>query len=120
MLEAIRQYARGRVEEAGEAAELGRRHAQFFLARAEAADPFLPVHAEGWQERLAEDVGNLRAAADWFEQDPTAGDDNPLFSTALHWFLVWLGHYRETRPRIETAPEPSGGGAPPGPRRAAA
>src|SRR5439155_850681 len=67
MLETIRQFARERLEQAGEAAELGRRHAQFFLARAEAADPFRPVHAEGWQERLAEDVGNLRAAADWFE-----------------------------------------------------
>src|SRR5213079_1884942 len=83
MLETMRQFARERLDEAGEAAELGRRHAQFFLARAEAADPFLPVHAEGWQERLAEDVGNLRAAADWFEQDPTAVDDNLLFATAL-------------------------------------
>src|SRR5205807_1901391 len=37
MLETIRQYARERLEEAGEAAELGRRHAQFFLARGGAA-----------------------------------------------------------------------------------
>src|SRR5437879_2805313 len=99
MLETIRQVARERLEQAGEAAELGRRHAQFFLARAEAADPFLPVHAEGWQERLAEDVGNLRAAADWLEQDPTAVDDNLLFATALHWFWFGLGHYREARDR---------------------
>src|SRR5438067_13369600 len=68
MPETIRQVARELLEQAGEAADLGRRHAQFFLARAEAADPFLPGHAEGWQERLAEDVGNLRAAADWFER----------------------------------------------------
>src|SRR5437764_457066 len=109
MLETIRQFARERLEEAGEAADLGRRHAQFFLARAEAAEPFLPVHAEGWQERLAEDGGNLRAAADWFEQDPTAVDDNLLFATALHWFWFGLGHYREARRRIETALERSGG-----------
>src|SRR5256886_1987454 len=109
MLETIRQYARERLEEAGEAAELGRRHAQFFLARAEAADPFLPVHAEGWQERLEEDVGNLRAAADWFEQDPTAVDDTLRFATALQWFWFGLGHYREARRRIETALERSGG-----------
>ena len=109
MLETIRQFARERLEEAGEAADLGRRHAQFFLARAEAAEPFLPVHAEGWQERLAEDVGNLRAAADWFEQDPTAVDDNLRFATALHWFWFGLGHYREARRRIETALERSGG-----------
>src|SRR5207249_4615776 len=42
MLETVRQYARERLEEAGESAELWRRHAQFFLTRAEAADPFLP------------------------------------------------------------------------------
>jgi len=109
MLETIRQFARERLEQTGEAADLGRRHAQFFLARAEAADPFLPVHAGGWQERLAEDVGNLRAAADWFEHDPTAADDNLLFATALHWFWFGLGHYREGRRRIETALERSGG-----------
>src|SRR6266704_3466167 len=109
MLETMRQFARERLEEAGEAAELGRRHAQFFLARAEAADPFLPVHAGGWQERLGPDVGNLRAAADWFEQDSTAVDDNLLFATALHWFWFGLGHYREGRRRIETALERSGG-----------
>src|SRR2546429_4766497 len=71
--------------------------------------PSLPVHAEGWQERLAEDVGNLRAAADWFEQDPTAVDDNLLLATALHWFWSGRGHSREARRRIETALERSGG-----------
>jgi len=109
MLETMRQFARERLEQAAEAAELGRRHAQFFLARAEAADAFLPVHAEGWQERLAEDVGNLRAAADWFEQDPTAVEDNLRFAAALHWFWFGLGHYREARRRIETALERSAG-----------
>src|SRR5438067_5876534 len=37
MLETMRQFARERLEQAGEAAELSRRHAQFFLARAETA-----------------------------------------------------------------------------------
>src|SRR5437667_406939 len=109
MLETMRQFAREQLEQAGEAAELGRRHALFFLARAEAAEPFLPVHAEGWQERLVEDIGNLRAAADWFEQDPTAVDDNLRFAAALHWFWFGLGHYREARRSIETALERSGG-----------
>src|SRR5213596_2499576 len=109
MLETMRQFAREQLEQAGEAAELGRRHALFFLARAEAAESFLPVHAEGWQERLVEDIGNLRDAADWFEQDPTAVDDNLRFAAALHWFWFGLGHYREARRRIETALERSGG-----------
>src|SRR2546428_11461164 len=71
MLETIRQFARERLEEVGEAAEFGRRHAQFFLARAAAADPFLPVHAEGWQERLAGDVRELRGAGGRVRRGPT-------------------------------------------------
>src|SRR6185503_16542251 len=70
MLETIRQFAQERLEAAGEAAELGRRHAQFFLARAEEKEQFVANRTEGWQERLAEDLGNLRAASDWFEQQP--------------------------------------------------
>src|SRR5947208_2831528 len=38
MLETMRQFAREQLEQAGEAAELGRRHALFFLARAEAEE----------------------------------------------------------------------------------
>jgi non-specific serine/threonine protein kinase len=57
MLETMRQFARERLQEAGEAAELGRRHAQFFLARAETAEPFLSNQTEGWQERHRTDAG---------------------------------------------------------------
>src|SRR3989449_4662824 len=109
MLETMRQFARERLEQAGEAAELSRRHAQFFLARAETAESLLPQHAEGGLERLAEDIGNLRAAADWFEQDPKAVEETLRLAAALHWFWFGLGHYREARRRIETALERSGG-----------
>src|SRR5437764_5573215 len=109
MLETIRQFARERLEEVGEAAELGRRHAQFFLARAEAAEPFLANQSEGWQERLAEDVGNVRAAADWFEGDRDAVEENVRFAAALHWFWFGLGHYREARRRLEAALARRGG-----------
>jgi non-specific serine/threonine protein kinase len=102
MLETIRQFAQERLVEAGEAAELGRRHAQFFLARAEAVELFFATQTEGAQERLAEDLGNFRAAADWFEQQ-----DEPegalRLAAALHWFWFALGHYREARRRLETA-----------------
>ena len=103
MLETMRQFARERLDEAGEAAELGRRHAQFFLARAETAEPFLSNQTEGWQERLTEDLGNLRAAADWFEQDPKAIEAALRLAAALHWFWFGLGHYREARRRLESA-----------------
>ena len=108
MLETIRQFAQERLEAAGEAAELGRRHAQFFLARAEEKEQFVANRTEGWQERLAEDLGNLRAASDWFEQQPDAEGALRLAAT-LHWLWFGLGHYREARRRLETALARSGG-----------
>jgi tetratricopeptide (TPR) repeat protein len=104
----VRQFAQERLQEAGEAAVLGRRHAQFFLARAETAEPFLSNQTEGWQERLVEDIGNLRAAADWFEQDADATVAALRLAAALHWFWFGLGHYREARRRLEAALERSG------------
>src|SRR5438046_2082806 len=109
MLETMRQFARERLDEAGEAAELGRRHALFFLARAEAAEPFLANQSEGWQERLAGALGNLRAAADWFERDRDSVEETLQFAAALHWFWFGLGHYREARRRLEAALERAGG-----------
>ena len=53
MLEPIRQYAREKLEESGEAEEVRRRHASFFLALAEEAEPRLlgPEDVE-WLKRL--------------------------------------------------------------------
>ena len=108
MLETIRQFARERLAESGEVAELGRRHAAFFLDRVEAAETFLASRAGGWQERLEEDLGNLRAAADWYEQDPGAVAAALRLAAALHWFWFGLGHYREARRRLEAALDRSG------------
>ncbi|MGH7529352.1 MAG: protein kinase domain-containing protein [Gemmatimonadales bacterium] len=110
MLETIRQFARERLEEAVELPEIARRHARFFLARAGTAEPFLSSQSEGWQERLALDLGNLRAAADWFEQDPAGVEDALRLAAALHWFWFGLGHYREARRRLEAALERAGAG----------
>src|SRR5207244_2007162 len=120
MLETMRQFARERLDAAGEAGELGRRHAQFFLARAESAERFLSNQSEGWQERLAEDLGNLRAAADWFEQDPAGGEGSLRLATALHWVWFGLGHYRAARRRLERAPGRDCAGTPRGGALAAA
>ena len=74
MLEPVRQYGRERLEatakmaacpEEMEAAR--RRHATWYLALAEEAEPKL-VGAEqaGWLERLETEHDNLRAALEWF------------------------------------------------------
>jgi predicted ATPase len=71
MLETIRDYASERLTAAGEADDLRRRHADFFLALAEEAEPHLRavalrggVHEVEWLARLDREHDNLRAALD--------------------------------------------------------
>ena len=62
--EPLRQYALERLEESGEAEAFRRRHAEFFLALAEEAEPKLrgPEQA-AWFERLDAENGNLTCGA---------------------------------------------------------
>ena len=66
MLESIRQYAREKLEESGEAEEVRDRHATFFLALAEEAEPQLAGPGQRvWVERLEGEHDNLREALSW-------------------------------------------------------
>jgi predicted ATPase len=66
MLETIREYALARLEERGEVEELQRRHAERFLALAEAAEPELVRAGQAaWLQRLDEENGNIRVALAW-------------------------------------------------------
>jgi predicted ATPase/DNA-binding CsgD family transcriptional regulator/Tfp pilus assembly protein PilF len=66
LLEPIRQYAREKLEEGGEGEEVLRRHATFFLALAEEAQPRLrTLEDREWLERLEREHDNLRAALSW-------------------------------------------------------
>jgi predicted ATPase/DNA-binding CsgD family transcriptional regulator len=63
LLETVRQYGREKLEEAGEAAEAGERHAEYFLRLAEEAEPELKGHDQvAWLDLLEQDHDNLRAA----------------------------------------------------------
>src|SRR3712207_3450637 len=66
MLEPVRQYAREKLEESAGAPEVLRRHAEYYLALAERADPELLGARQGeWFGRLRTEIGNLRAALSW-------------------------------------------------------
>jgi predicted ATPase/class 3 adenylate cyclase len=66
MLETIREYGLEVLAEHTEAGVLRRRHAEFFLWRAEEAEPSLRGPAQGEVlQRLDTEYGNLRAALDW-------------------------------------------------------
>jgi DNA-binding CsgD family transcriptional regulator len=66
MLEPIRQYAREKLEQGGEADEVQDRHAAYFLALAEEAESELAGPQQSAQvERLEEEHDNLREALSW-------------------------------------------------------
>ncbi|MCU0266795.1 MAG: tetratricopeptide repeat protein [Actinomycetia bacterium] len=66
LLETIREYAADRLEEAGERAQVSRRHADAFLSLAEAARPNLTGWDQvRWLDELDRERDNLRAALAW-------------------------------------------------------
>jgi hypothetical protein len=103
MLESVRQYARDKLEESEDAEKLRLRHATFFLALAEEAEPELwGPDQMVWLERLEREHDNLRAALSRLIErgEPELGV--PL-AGALRWFWHGQGHYSEGRRWLEEA-----------------
>jgi non-specific serine/threonine protein kinase len=104
MLETIREYALEQLAVAGEADQLGHRHAEVFLALAERADPALleGPRQELWYRRLEVEHNNLRAALAWFLERRMAEQATRL-STALWYFWQLHGDWSEGRRGLERA-----------------
>jgi predicted ATPase len=89
MLETIREFATAELESTDEAEALRRRHAEFFTAFAEQADPHLRhgPDQQHWVERMAADYDNVRAAMGFaLEGDLTLA----LRLVGRLGFFVWL------------------------------
>jgi predicted ATPase/DNA-binding XRE family transcriptional regulator len=103
MLETVREYALERLAASDELALTQRRHAEYFLALAEAAERPLKGQGQGmWLARLASDLDNLRAALDW----GTAMQELELvarLSAALDLFWDLRDHLPEGIERLEAA-----------------
>jgi predicted ATPase/class 3 adenylate cyclase len=102
MLEAIREYAAERLAQSDETAELRRRHADYFLALAEEAEPQIRVYNDEWIERLRRELDNLRAALDELE---ALGEMQKVvrLAGALRDFWFYGQHLAEGQRRLEHA-----------------
>src|SRR5215218_6173572 len=97
MLETIHEYAREKLQESGEAEEIGRAHTEYFLALVEEAEPEL-VGAEqvAWMDRLEAEHDNLRAA---LSRSLKAGDSGSALRIGGALWRFWnvRGHFSEGR-----------------------
>ncbi len=132
MLETMRQYGRGRLNDTGEAESIRALHAACFLALAEEAEPHLTGSDQrSWLERLDSEHDNLRAALEWSLMDKDEGGrqkDDTGAPNAIHpssliprpselglrlggvacrfWYV--RGHFGEGRRRLSLALERPG------------
>ncbi|MFN2589308.1 MAG: adenylate/guanylate cyclase domain-containing protein [Actinomycetota bacterium] len=102
MLETIRAYAIERLDGSGEAEDLHRRHAGYFRALADEAEPHVLATSKECLDRLEREHDNLRAALDSLE---ASGDTQSVLrmSAALSEFWDERGHQMEGRRRLERA-----------------
>jgi predicted ATPase len=95
MLETIRRFAIERLDERDEDEGLRRRHAEWFLAFAERAEPHLDGSEQAeWLGRLEDEVANIREA---LTQPDLAG----RFVAALRFFWAKRGYVAEGRRFVE-------------------
>ena len=97
MLEPVRQYALGRLEESGEAEGTRQHHAAFYLALAEAAEPELRGAGQvDWLGKLEEEHDNLRAALGWLlERGEAEAAAHLGYSMYVFWWI--RGYHTEGR-----------------------
>ena len=113
MLETLHEYATERLEESGEAEDVRRRHAEYFLALAEQAETELGgLRQVEWLDRLDREHGNFRAALTWAAREGEAELELRL-AGALRGFWRIRGHLSEGRKWLEGAlSRPAGQSAP--------
>src|SRR6266545_5801751 len=101
--ETIRQYARDKLFESGEAEQARDRHLDFFLRFAEAAEPKLRGSEQlVWLNRLETEHDNLRTALAW-SLESGKSDSALQLAGALGYFWVLRGYFSEAQKWLEEA-----------------
>jgi predicted ATPase/class 3 adenylate cyclase len=103
LLETVREYALGRLDQRRDAVEIRRRHARWFADLARRAEPELTgEHQAEWLHRLARDHDNLHAALDFLL---ASGNAEEALGTGNALMRYWRarGHAVEARRWLDSA-----------------
>ncbi len=104
LLETVRQYARERLVEAGEEADVRTRHRAWCVAVAEQADTEIRGPRQRiWLDRLELEHDNLRAALGWGREDPKGAEAMLRLAGALYYFWFLHGNWSEAHGWCEEA-----------------
>ena len=113
LLETVRQYGDEKLQSAGEAAEVRRRHRDWYLRLAERGEPALYGREQkAWIARLDIEHDNFRAALGWSNDEPGGAGAALRLAGLLSWFWWLRGHWREGRTWLERALTRSGDALP--------
>lgn len=107
MLIVVKEFALEKLDESGEANEIKRRHATFYAALAEEAEPELVGEmAAEWFEKLEQEHDNLRSALEWsLDREPETA---LRIAGANYRFWLRRGYLAEGGGWLEQALEKSG------------
>jgi predicted ATPase/DNA-binding winged helix-turn-helix (wHTH) protein len=113
LLETVRQYARERLLQSGEAERMRDRHCAFFLALARRAEPELMGAAQlSWLNQLQREHDNLRLAIEWCLAAPDRTEQGLELAASVCWFWLKRGYFREGQDFLERGLAASPGTAP--------
>ncbi len=102
LLETVRQYAREKLEAAGEEASVSQHHVAFFLRLVEQAEPKIrSAERPGWLERIKKEYDNVRAALAWL-RDQGEMEVALQLTGALSWGWYFLSFLSEAREWLES------------------
>jgi predicted ATPase/class 3 adenylate cyclase len=104
MLETIHEFAREKLQESGEAENIERLHAEYFLALAEEAEPAVQgAEQDTWIEVLETEHDNIRAALSWSLEQRGDADSGLRMGAALGEFWYLRGYVGEGRRKLDEA-----------------
>lgn len=104
LLETIRQYAREKLLESGEAERTHSRHLGYYTSLAVETDPLLwTAEQSTWYKKIEAEIDNFRTALEWAEASPEKSEVEAglQLAGALGQYWILLGCWSEGRERLE-------------------